>query len=165
MIRKFFAVIMVITIWGCSNLGSIRVTNGNKIENIEDPQDFGSIAYVDYFDYETLIEEKKQQASLAFEEPDRSDIPENGLIIAYVKTPEIESANTKWWQVVIKDNHGEVVKRVHGDDSVANYETTNGITVWKNSILVEMPRISPPFDVYIISDVHKKRWGYRVLGK
>jgi len=39
---------------GCSNLGAIRDFNGNVVKNIEDPNDFGSIAYADYYDIDTL---------------------------------------------------------------------------------------------------------------
>ena len=47
---------------GCSNLGTIRAVNGNKVQNIEDPNDYGSIAYVDYFDVDTLKKNEIKRA-------------------------------------------------------------------------------------------------------
>ena len=150
---------------GCSNLGTIRAVNGNKVQNIEDPNDYGSIAYVDYFDVDTLKKNEIKRADLAFEKANISDIPKYGYVIAHVKTPTIESADTKWWKVVIVDEAGKVITSKKGQGDVANYETSNGVTVWKNSILVELPKISPPFNVYIVSELQNKRWGYKVLGQ
>ncbi|HHP0514346.1 TPA: hypothetical protein ACRZ3R_005192 [Vibrio harveyi] len=150
---------------GCSNLGTTRAVNGNIVQNIEDPNDFGSIAYVDYYDVDTLRAIEKKKAELAFEEPDYSKIPVNGYLLAHVKTPTIESADTKWWKTVVVDEAGNVLAKKQGSASVASYETTNGITVWKNSMLVVLPEVQPPFNVYIVSDLLNKRWGYKVLGE
>jgi hypothetical protein len=163
--RLSISIICAFLLVGCSILGTTRNINGNSVMNIEDPEDFSSVAYVDYFDYQFLVEEEKEKAGLIFEEPNLTRIPEFGYIIAHFKTPSIGSANPKYWQVIIKDKSGKIVKKVRGRDDVANYNTTNGVTVWKNMILVTLPEIEPPFEVYIVSDISKKRWGYRVLAK
>lgn len=157
--------LLSVVLVGCSNLGTTRTVNGNVVQNIEDPNDLGSIAYVDYYDINTLRTAEKEKAELAFEQPDYSKIPPNGYLLAHIKTPTIESANTKWWKTVVVDEGGKVLAKKQGSPSVASYETTNGITVWKNSMLVVLPEIQPPFNVYIVSDLLNKRWGYKVLAK
>lgn len=157
--------VLALVLASCSNLGSVRTVNGNRVEVIEDPKDFGSIAYVEYFDYETLKARERKRAELAFEEPDYSSLLPNGYILVNVKTPTIGSANTKYWRVVVKDKSGEVVKRYQGKNSIADHQTTNGVTVWVNTMVVALPEITPPFDVYVVSDLVEKRWGARVLGK
>lgn len=150
---------------GCSNLGTTRTVNGNVVQNIEDPNDFGSIAYVDYYDVDTLRAIEKKKAELEFGKPDYSQIPVNGYLLVHVTTPTIESADTKWWKTLIVDDAGNVLTKNQGSTNIASYEITNGITVWKNAMLVVLPEVQPPFNVYIVSDLLNKRWGYKVLNK
>jgi len=149
----------------CSNVGTVRSVNGNKVVNIEDPVDLYSVAYVDYYDVETLRAEEVKKAELTFGEPDFRKIPEHGYIRVHVKTPDIDSANTKWWTVVVKDKNGIVVVKRDGPNSIADYQTSGGITVWKNSLIVSLPELEAPFEVFIISNILKKRWGYQVTGE
>lgn len=163
--RIILSLIFSLLLGGCSNLGSIRTVNGNKVQNIEDPNEFSSIAYVNYFDVSTLKNEEDKKAELAFRKPDYSEVPKNGYVAAHVSTHTLESANTSWWRVVVRDNTGKVISSKKGSDKVAKPYTANGITTWNNSIVVLLPEIELPFDVYVISELTNKRWGYKVLGK
>ncbi|MEL4300943.1 hypothetical protein ACE02Z_04950 [Shewanella xiamenensis] len=164
--KNYLVLIACIFTISCSNLGTVRTVNGNQVEVIEDPQDLGSIAYVEYFDFATLKQQEDQRAELVFQKPDYTKLMKNGFILAKIVTPTLDSANTKYWVVVIKKSNGELVSTTKGQDILPSPKTLNGLTTWSNSLVVPLPEnIQPPFDVFVISELHQKRWGARVLSK
>ncbi|MCS6259047.1 hypothetical protein G3479_07235 [Shewanella baltica] len=164
--RKYLVFIACLFIIACSNLGSVRTVNGNKVEVIEDPQDLGSIAFVEYYDFTTLQQQENKRAELLFQKPDYTKLMKNGFVLANIVTPTLDSANTKYWVVVIKKSNGELVSTTKGQDILPSPKTLNGLTTWSNSLAVPLPEnIQPPFDVFVISELHQKRWGARVLSK
>lgn len=165
LMMKLAIFLSIMLLSACSNLGTTRVTNGINILAIEDPEIFDTISWVDIFDYQTLANKKTKSAELAFQEANYDDIPKNGFIIVRLATSTIKSANTKFWRIVIKNKNGNVVAQETGPNKVANFRRTSDITPWVNSFLVLLPELEYPYEVYIISDILDKRWGFKVLGK
>ncbi|WKD50517.1 hypothetical protein [Microbulbifer spongiae] len=160
--KVLLAVLSIFVITGCSNLGVVRESNGNKIEVIEDPESFDTISYIDFYDYQALVEKEKQQAKLELRKVNFSKLPKYGYLVVNVTTPTIGSANTKFWTTIVQDNEGNVLLRKKGPNYVANHKTIGGYTSWRNLYIVNLPEIEKPFNVYVVDEVNSQRWGFKV---
>lgn len=159
MIKQLAVMIALILTTGCAIPSSYQ-SNGYPVDRIEMPSTWSMGVGVDYVDRDMLIQREQKKAALAFSEADLSNI--HPYITVSLSTPTIGSANTKWWRVIIKDEIGNVVVDKTGNSRIARYETNAGITTWKNTMIVPIGDLEPPFDVYVIENISDNRWGFRI---
>ncbi len=94
-----------------------------------------------YEDNHSLVlkERTKAEAELVSDEILKSRVaalPQGGTLIADIDRSTIESANSKWFLVIVSDLKGKELVRRRGSDDIANEPINGG---WWNSVLVDIP--------------------------
>jgi hypothetical protein len=91
-----------------------------------------------------------------------ASIPKGGRIQVKIHRGEIESANTKWFTLIILNASGEELTRKAGGNSVAQLPIgTHGS--WWNLMHVDLDQeINPYIDVFVADTVREKRPQFRI---
>ena len=122
---------------------------------------------IDCISYMELLEELKREAvvqMMTAEEFERKKnaIPLHGQMWVETIAFTLAAANPKYWSVIVEQNGKRVLKQ-DGVDSVPSFTVWSTSTIWKDYILVSLPKMQPrPFEVYVIDRLSNKRREYIV---
>lgn len=90
-------------------------------------------------------------------------IPAGGSLTLTIGRLSIESADTRWFTIVVQDEAGKETFRKELDRSVANATHGGGLTVWNNLALVYLPApLKTGYRVFVIDAISKKRHEYLI---
>src|SRR6266705_4251869 len=122
---------------------------------------------VTYKDRATLEAEASKHGEVEMLTKDKvaariATIPKGGRIQVEVNRGEIESANTKWFTVIILNASGEELTRKAGGNRIAQVPVgPNGS--WWNLMLVDLDQeINPYIDVFVADAIREKRSQFRI---
>jgi hypothetical protein len=122
---------------------------------------------VTYKDRATLEAEESKHGEVEMLAKDHvaariANIPKGGRIRVKIQRSQIESANTKWFTVIILNASGEELTRKAGEDSIAQLPT-GAHGNWWNSVHVDLDQeINPYIDVFVADTIREKRSQFRI---
>jgi hypothetical protein len=91
-----------------------------------------------------------------------ANIPKGGRIQVEVHRGEIESANTKWFTVIILNASGEELTRKAGGSSIAQLPIGSHGSWW-NLMHVDLDQeVNPYIDVFVADTIREKRSQFRI---
>jgi hypothetical protein len=135
---------------------------GTKIHLIENQAN----AEVGYISYSSLLQELNEKSRVQMWSPsklklEKSYLPKGGKVIIRIWGTTIDSANTEWWEYVIQDVKGNLIKREKGDDGIdglPEYTVSHRGTKWWNIDTVYIDQeLFKPFKVFVIDRLSNKR--------
>jgi len=91
-----------------------------------------------------------------------ANIPKGGRIRVQIQRSQIESANTKWFTVIILNASGEELTRKAGENSIAQLPI-GAHGNWWNSLHINLDQeINPYIDVFVADTIREKRSQFRI---
>lgn len=87
-------------------------------------------------------------------------IPPSGRLILTIHRSTIESANTRWFTVLIFDKSGKQISKTQGSDTTA--ETPDYTKLWWNIMSVDLVDIrQSPFTIRVVDDLQNKAFTFK----
>lgn len=140
---------------------------GTKIQVLENQAN----AEVGYKSYSSLLRELNEKSRVQMWSPsklelEKSYLPKGGMVILRIWGTTIDSANTEWWEYIIQDVKGNLIKREKGDDGIdgiPEHTTSRRGTKWWNIDHVYIDQeLFKPFKVFVIDRLSNKRSGFLI---
>ena len=119
---------------------------------------------IKYKSYNVLLNElyHQKETELWDEQKLQSEIellPSGGQLTLRIMRTTIESANTSWFSVVVRDINGNELHRERLKSSVAEF--TAGVSGWWNIGIVRIPiEIQSGTEIFVIDHLDNKRFEY-----
>jgi hypothetical protein len=146
-------------------MATVKSSPGSTVQKLEKE---ASAKLVKYQSLEDLITYAKKKARNEMWSEDRLNahinlLPEGGWAVVEISGPTISSANTKWWEFVVKDKSGNETYRKKGRDEIPRHTTSRDGARWWNVEIVRFPEaIDGHVDLYVIDMLQTKRSSFRI---
>ncbi|MEI6853112.1 MAG: hypothetical protein WCL06_09725 [Bacteroidota bacterium] len=157
--KKIILLLVVCALYSCT---TIQYGSTVKIES------YGATAKVWYKSYDFLVSDTKNKAENQMWSNERlqselKNIPLGGYVLIKVMGPTLASANTKYWNYIVKDLNGNEITSKHGEDSVPDFTSSQYGTTWYDYDIVDINNtINEPFKVYVIDELLNKKSEYTI---
>jgi hypothetical protein len=130
---------------------------GHEIVALEGQLSYGEFNAITYHNQQEILAELKQvakdemwdQATLKEQLNYTTTYQKGGQLVVRVGRITIESANTKWFTVIVKKGETEILRK-QLKDKIAKVPSS-GSDIWTNLTVVSIPKaVAFPIDVYLI---------------